>query len=283
MGHVASKSFAIVANRKDTGSMKISLRLSIILLLSLVWSFRVLAQGRADIFVATIEGIKHSVIPVLCGQFDLTGQFSIQLIDGTGFFVNADGDFVTAGHVIADLKTTSLQRPTPCVMAIYVPRDGWQREAVKFDVKWFVFGDCKTDSTLDLAVCRPVQKLPFTINPVVLEDSRPQDGSPVAFTGFPLGSVEPLSSRCNIAAYRGAADSEGSREFVLDKGTWPGASGSPIYDDHGAVIGIMLARGLADSVGTSFGRPSHFIVKFLRDNGISLTTSEDRPKKRKKK
>jgi hypothetical protein len=132
-----------------------------------------------------------------------------------------------------------------------------------------------------LAVCRPVNRIP-NIVPVVIADYRPQDGTPVAFTGFPLGTVEPLSSRCNIATYRGAIDTDGSREFVLDKGTWPGASGSPVYDDEGAVIGIMLARGLADSIGTSFGRPSHFILKFLRDNGIQLKTADEKKRQSKK-
>jgi S1-C subfamily serine protease len=243
---------------------------------------RLLASDRDDHFVLTIERVKHSVFPVLCGQFNLLGQFSIQLIDGTGFFVDEEGDFLTAAHVITDLQTTTLQRPTPCVMAIYVPTNGWEREAITFNTRWFVFKDCKLDTSLDLALCKPTDKLPTKPTPLSIEDVRPMDGSAVAFTGFPLGQTEPLSSRLNIATYRGANDGEGTRELVLDKGTWPGASGSPVYDERGAVIGIVLARGTADSVGTSYGRPSHFILKFLRDNGIGVKSVEDKPKKRKK-
>ena len=261
--------------------MRIARSVRILLSLFFLGSLSVSAGERTDAFVLAVERVKHSVIPVLCGKFTL-GQFSLQLIDGTGFFVDEDGDFVTAAHVIKDLKTTTLERPIPCVMAIYVPDSAWEREAVNFQAHWFLFKECKVDAVLDLAVCKTTDKIPAKITPVVIEDIRPADGSAVAFTGFPLGTVEPISSLCDIATYHSAIDGEGSREFVLDKGTWPGASGSPVYDNRGVVIGIMLARGLADSVGTSFGRPSHFILTFLRENGISLKTGTDKPKKHKK-
>lgn len=262
--------------------MRITRRFQILLLLFLFGSLRVLAQARADAFVLAIERVKHSVFPVLCGKFDLSGQFSLQLIDGTGFFVDDAGDFITAGHVINDLMTTTLQRPIPCVMAIYEPDNGWNREAIDFPTHWFVFKDCKIDATLDLALCKPINELPTKTTPLIIEDTRPLDGSDVAFTGFPLGQVEPLSCRLNVATYRGATDGDGTRDLILDKGAWPGASGSPVYDSRGIVIGIILARGMADSIGTSFARPSHFLLKFLRDNGLTVKTGADKPKKHQK-
>ena len=42
------------------------------------------------------------------------------------------------------------------------------------------------------------------------------------------------------AAYRDIRDDRGPRELVVDKTTWPGASGSPIYLENGMVIGILL-------------------------------------------
>ncbi len=261
--------------------MRITRVLSMFLLF-FIGSLHVFASDRADAFVLSIERVKHSVFPILCGQFNLSGQFSVQLIDGTGFFVNGNGDFVTAGHVITDLQTPTLQRPAPCVMAIYVPNGDWQREAINFNVQWYIFADCKKDAALDLAVCRTTTKIPTKITPLVIEDIRLPDGSAVAFTGFPLGTVEPLSSRLNIATYRGATDAEGSRDLVLDKWAWPGASGSPVYDARGVVIGLVLARGLADSIGISFARPGHFILKFLRDNGISTVAKRAETKRHKK-
>ena len=247
-------------------------------------SFALAASDRSsstEAFILTIDQVKTSVVPILCGKFDENNQFAVQLIDGTGFFVDDKGDFLTAAHVIADLKVVSTARPTPCVMAIYVPNDGWQRDAVTFSSRWYAFGNCILDTSLDLAVCKTIGTISTPVHPLVVEDLRPPDGSPVAFTGFPLGSIEPVSSRCDIAAMRGATDAEGSRELVLDKGTWPGASGSPIYTQDGVVVGIMLARGIADNTGTAYGRPSHFIVKFLRANNIQVPADNRNHKSKK--
>lgn len=285
MGNAAD-TLAVIYNCEDTGIMRFIHQVSVLLAFAFLLSFLALGQTRrADSFILTIEQVKRSVVPVLCGKFDGSGQFGAQQIEGTGFFVDDQGHFLTAGHVIRDLKVIAPQQPLPCVPAIDIPIDGWNREAAKFQSRWFKFteADCVINDTLDLAVCKPILPIPFQIYPLFLKDTKPSDGFPVAFTGFPLGNPEPLSSRCNIATYRAASDAEGSRELVLDKGSWPGASGSPIYDEDGNVLAIMLQRGISDGVGISVGRPSHFIIKFLRDDGISVKTTEDRTKKHKKK
>jgi S1-C subfamily serine protease len=232
-------------------------------------------SGRTEAFILAIERIKHSVVPVVCGKFDDKGQFALQLIDGTGFFIDTQGHFVTAGHVIRGLSIVNAQQPVPCIDAVYVPDNAWQRDAITFNSHWFKFGDCEIDDSIDVAVCKTID-IPQRIEAVTIADVRPSDGSPVAFTGFPLGSQEPLSSRCDIATYRAATDSEGSRELVLDKGTWPGASGSPIYREDGSVIGILLQRGIADGTGIAVGRPSHFILQFLAAHKINLTKAKQK-------
>jgi S1-C subfamily serine protease len=232
-------------------------------------------SSRTETFILTIERIKHSVVPIICGKF-VDQKFVVQLIDGTGFFIDKEGHFVTAAHVIRGLRVINSQQPVPCVDTIYVPDNGWERDAIEIHTHWFMFNGCEIDDVLDLAVCKTIQ-IPKGVKPVTIANTRPADGSPVGFTGFPLGSIEPLSSRCDIATYRAATDSEGSREVVLDKGTWPGASGSPIYNEDGAVLGILLQRGLGDGTGITVGRPSHFILQFLAKHNIHA----QEPKKKK--
>jgi hypothetical protein len=263
--------------------MRFVYRLDTLLAFLLLSLFVCGQSGRSDPFILTIEKTKRGIVPVLCGRFDERGQFVMQIIEGTGFFIDRQGHFVTAAHVIRGLKIIAPQQPVPCVPAIDIPMDGWNREAPSFQTRWFKFveEDCVIDDALDLAVCKSPYLVPFKIYPLVLSDTKPPDGVPVAFTGFPLGNTEPLSSRCNIATYRAAIDTDGSRELVLDKGTWPGASGSPVYGEDGRILGILLQRGLGDGVGIAIARPAHFIVMFLRSKGITVTTSVDNKKNRK--
>lgn len=253
--------------------------------LFLLWLFlcgSVLAAKRQDDpFVSTIDRVKNSVVPVLCGSFDAAGQFSIQQIEGTGFFVDDGGHFLTAAHVIHDLGVVAPGQPLPCARAIYIPNGGWQREAVTAHMAWFAFDHCDIDDTLDLAVCKTVSLPPASVR-VNFLDARPPDGTQVAFSGFPLRSAQPISSRCDIATYQRVIDTEGSRDLILDKGNWPGASGSPIYDENGLVVGILLMRGTADGEGITVGRPSHFIIQFLRKNGITVGGGDSRANKAKK-
>ena len=233
------------------------------------------ARTTPDQFVSSIDLVKRSVIPILCAQFDAQGKFSYRFIDGTGFFIDEDAHFVTAAHVIADLKQKT------CIMAIYIPRDGWRRNVMVIDVNWLLFKDCKVDDSLDLAVCKPVGQVPTRIYPLTFDILQPLDGMPVAFTGFPLGFVQPLSSRGNVAAYRKTVDENGARELIIDKGTWPGASGSPVYSPEGKVVGIILARGTDEATGIAVALPASFIIKFLHDNGIDIPTKTQQKKRKK--
>jgi S1-C subfamily serine protease len=243
-----------------------------------VFYFSLFAGDTGDIFIPTIERVNRSLVPILCGRFDSKGQFEVQLIDGTGFFVNDEGWFLTAAHVITDLQTITPQRPLPCIMAIYVPQDGWQRDAAIVNTRWFKFTECKIDVALDLAACKPMIAPFLWAHPLSFEEYRPPDGTPLAFSGFPLGSIEPLCSRGHVATYRNTVDEQGDREILIDKGTWPGASGSPIYSGGGRVLGILLARGTAEATGIAVGRPTNFILAFLRKNDIRFTSTKSSPK-----
>jgi hypothetical protein len=223
-------------------------------------------------FTEAIAQIKRSVTPVVCIQLPGPGgpvEPTLVSVEGTAFFLRTDGSFATAGHIIRDLTNPS--RVTKCpTAAIYLPRNGWQPRAANFRIEYFYFSaaDCTRDDDLDIAVCR----CPRNIKGVLNEDPRPvrlntaiqDDGAPAAFTGFPLSTVVPLTSRGFTAAYRGALNEvDGPRELVIDKSAWPGASGSPIYLEDGSVIAIVIQRGIGDAAGMLMGRPAFFIDRLL--------------------
>jgi S1-C subfamily serine protease len=213
----------------------------------------------------TIDRMKLSIAPVVCLVATSTGLVTIKIVDGSAFFVSHDGAFLTAAHVVEDFTSGRLK----CDIAgIYLPIGLWPNNGILSNrFRWFEFrpADCRIDSTLDLAKCTPLanpsQTPGVTITPVEIYTSVIPDGTDVAFTGFPLRTPLPRSARGGVSGY-GSIDGE-TTEMVIDTGTWPGASGSPIYLISGKVVGVVLARGTEDAIGITIARSGNVIERFL--------------------
>jgi S1-C subfamily serine protease len=220
------------------------------------------ANAGEDVSPATVGALKRSVVPVLCLGPD---KKPIELL-GTGFFVNRRGYFVTAGHVVFGGAQYSAQHGN-CLPAIYVPFGGWNPSEA-LSVKEYGFGKCDVDAVNDVALCR-ANPNPFddrrvnsTIQPVSFDVAPQDDGTAVAFTGFPLRNKRPVTAKgfVSTSSFHGAVPDEVS----IDRGAWPGASGSPLYLSNGRVIGIMTKSGNGITAGLSFARSAAAIVHFLR-------------------
>jgi hypothetical protein len=196
-----------------------------------------------DEFIGAIARIKGSVAPVTC--FNPPQQFSV---NGTAFFVDSEGTFLTAGHVIKEfLPSGALYRCNQ--VGIYVPIDAWQR-AQQFNARLFLFSPekCVFDGLVDVAKCKtidnPMVDKEVHVKPTSIRwaEQAPADGTAVAFTGFPLSAIIPYTSRANIVAYPPPVK-PGASHILLDKTAWPGASGSPVYISNGDVVGLIIQRG----------------------------------------
>jgi hypothetical protein len=222
----------------------------------------------ADPFIATIAAMKHSVAPVACLETK-EGETKIAEIRGSGFFISARGEFVTAGHVIEGMDGSG----GPCpITAIFLPATRWQPEVPEEDFIWFPFKiqDCTINREIDAAKCNPLSDLSmrpdfrFLIYPVELEVAKPPDGTQVAYTGFPLRSRDPLTSRAVIATYRTVSQGAAiASEIILDHVAWMGGSGSPVYLSNGRVIGMIFARGTEQSTGIAIVRPVESLGKIF--------------------
>jgi S1-C subfamily serine protease len=217
--------------------------------------------------VETIERIKSAAVPVVCGAPKDDGAFHVNGIMGSAFFINDEGYFVTAGHVLDGWEQISTTQ-APCFSAIYIPVGGWK--TTNAGVHWFRFESCVRDESADIAVCKPKD------NPFVAENVKKQigfvtfgtalnlkDGTSLAFTGFPLQFLRPVTSKGNLATYV-----EADKKIIVDKAAWPGASGSPLYLSDGKVLGMIIQRGTGDSGGIAVARPAEMIMDFLTKNKI---------------
>ena len=217
-------------------------------------------------FIPTIERIKLSIVPIVCAEIKPGGTTAeVKSIEGSGFIIADDGTFLTADHVLSQMENA--KRTTPCPLAaLYLPQGGWRLDAPRFQIDFFLFApkDCTRSKEIDLAACKsPRQFKSGTLMPVVFDSSIQPDGTPIAFTGFPLNYTVPLSSIGTVSGYMTVIDERGPREIIMDKAAWPGASGSPIYLQDGKVVGILVLRGIGDGSGRAIGRPSRFIQEFL--------------------
>jgi len=225
----------------------------------------------AQSFISTVGSLKGAVVPVICAGQNLDGSAFLISVEGTGFFLSDDGDFVTAGHVAQGLFAPG-RIPACPIPAIYVPISGWDDTSPNMQLRVPFINRCWWDANDDVAVCS-LKENPFTAPTitkkpvaVVLDTTFKDSGTPVAFTGFPLTFLQPITSEGIVGVYQGAEQLIGPKVLVIDKNAWPGASGSPVYTSNGKVIGMIVQRGFSDATGLAFARTSVFVQRFLAKN-----------------
>jgi hypothetical protein len=149
---------------------------------------------------------------------------------GSALLVSQEADFLTAAHVVTAMQKGDDPCPTP---AITLAVGDWRPELRAEAMRWFPFRitDCKVDSTVDVAECRPSGDLPARIRklhaavPVQIEWSIQPDGTELAFTGFPLEARDPMTFRAHVAAY--SWPDHTTPDLVLDHGSL-GGSAAPL-------------------------------------------------------
>lgn len=234
-----------------------------------------------EVSIETIATVTKAVVPIVCGYNNENNRFILVKIVGSGFFVDNSGGFLTANHVLDDWNRIPGHF---CTAAIYIPDKGWKNYGANIDVQSFFFNftDCVRNYEIDVAFCRPIEN-PFTskrVNPknitfLTFDPSRLPDGTPIAFTGFPLNIVSPITSKGYIAGVEGTPKPS-NFAYIIDKPNWPGASGSVVYTNGGKCVGIILQRGLNDASGIGVARSSSAITEFLAPH----PTGKERPKKK---
>jgi hypothetical protein len=224
------------------------------------------ARG-VDPFVRASETIRHSVASLDCLAGSGAETKIVERV-GSAFLISAAGDFLTAAHVLREMQE-SPQCATP---ALTVSAGEWRPEVQAEPMRWFPvqISNCKTDLALDIAECPLTEDLSarkrdlhLRVEPVQFEWDVPPDGTPVAFTGFPLRARDPMTFRADVAAYRIPWSDGLVPELVLDRPTLPGFSGSPVFRADGRVVGILIKNGTEDATGITIARPVALLRRML--------------------
>jgi len=240
-----------------------------------------LAWGSQANLVETIERIKPSVVGI--GIYTPLGQ-PRNVLRGTGFAV-ANGQYVvTNQHVLPEALDEELNQQ----MVVFVGngKDAKPRKATIVD----------SDLVHDLAVLK-VEGNPLV--PMKLaKDKFINEGTSIAFTGFPIGAVlglYPVTHRGIIASVTPTvvpvADSRSLSikmvmlmkkpymVYQLDATAYPGNSGSAMYDQvTGEVVGVINKVFVQDTKegviskpsGITYAIPVKWVHELLAKNNISL-------------
>jgi hypothetical protein len=223
----------------------------------------------SDPFIAAIATIKHSVGSMDCLAVSGTDA-KILKREASAFLISEEADFLTAAHVLAAMQKKDDPCPTP---AITFALNDWRPDAQTEQMLWFPFRivDCQVDSTADVAKCRPSEDLPAHIRkshaavPVRFDWNIQPDGAKLAFTGFPLEARDPMTFLAHVAAYKIPGGKQQAPELILDHGSLPGFSGSPVFLADGTVIAILLRDGTPEAPGLSIARPVSVFREMIGD------------------
>ncbi len=189
-----------------------------------------------------IVAANHPATALLYVQFADTTQ----MWTGTGFCVSRDGMMLTNRHVVVN------------------DRGEWPlRIAVQFSGSREILPGrlVRVAPDADIAVLQVESAGPFPVMQGLATDSAVQAGDPIALIGFPLGADLPMGGTQEApVAHATLATGTVSRVLgdsllQLDAFSGTGASGSPILDRNGLVIGIEFGGAREAGGRIVFGLP----------------------------
>ncbi len=178
---------------------------------------------------------------------------------GTGFYVNAAGQILTAAHVV-----------DACVLI-----------EAKRDDKVLASHVIASSHLVDLAVldtgAPSEHHLPVRKNGEVVL------GEPIVNVGYPLQSIlaaSPNLTRGNVSSLAALEGSLG--QFQFSAPIQPGSSGGPVVSDRGELVGVTQSTLNAARLATqgvipqnvNFALAPRYVSKFLRKNGIAFDEVE---------
>lgn len=177
-----------------------------------------------------------------------------QVASGTAFAVRTNGTFITNRHVVAG--PAGDQVPSRIAIQFSGSRQVWPARVLA------------TDQVADLAVVK-VDNIVGSIPVVRGLNARPDTlapGSPVALLGYPLGGDGSGPGTADVPAPLLTAGVVSAlapgRLEVLGYGA-AGASGSPILDRDGRVIGVLYGGRHEDAEQILLGVPSSVVLQLL--------------------
>ncbi len=174
-----------------------------------------------------------------------------EVYTGTAFAVRSDGVMITNRHVI--VGEDGNRRPRRIAVRFSDSEQTWRGRLVTYSRE------------VDLAVIRVdvLGGVP-TVRGLNASPDTLQQGDPVAVIGFPLGTELPMGDVARTSFSAGTISKILPDVLQLDGYGAEGASGSPIFDSNGEVVGILYGGQEGSAGRIVFGVPAQHAVQLLR-------------------
>ena len=228
---------------------------------------------------------------------------NMNMYTGTGFFVSEDGKIVTNLHIVRpwlfekDLSLISDQykmfmasvaseNPALNAFTAQIKVEGvldyigmipngvyFSEDNLKKCREFAVYNNIEKDvAILQLETMKlPDKSSIVDLNQAVVNDTEITVGSHIYTLGFPFGlSLQDLKSPKGIQllGHGGSITQESTKySFGFDAASYGGASGSPIFNEKGQLIGI-LNSGVSKSQGFNYAIKASYVVDLLNSNSL---------------
>lgn len=227
---------------------------------------------------------------------------NMNLYTGTGFYISEDGKIVTNLHIVRPWLFDKELSLISDQYKMYMAREASENpilnaftaqikvEGVLAYIGMIPNGAYFSDENLkqcreliahdntdkDVAILQlETKKLPdsncsiIDINQAIINDSEIQVGSHIYTMGFPFGlTLQDLKSPNGIQllGHGGSITQECTKySFGFDAASYGGASGSPIFNDKGQLIGV-LNSGISMSQGFNYAIKASHVIDLLSNN-----------------
>jgi len=184
----------------------------------------------------------------------IASQIGPQAYEATGFCVRPSGLIVTNRHVVSDSSGRASE-----LAVKFADTPEWRHAHVV---------RLSDDSTTDLALIQVDEPGTFPIVSGIAASVDVRVGSPIATLGFPLGTEMPMGSSGATLVPRtsltiGSVSKLVSGLVQIDAFASHGSSGSPVFDAHGHVIGVVWGGAPGTAGRIVFAAPADQLTALL--------------------
>ncbi len=170
----------------------------------------------------------------------------------SGFYIDADGTVLTTTEVIGQCEDVTIDKEHPADVV-------------------------HIDERIGIAILKPQNGL-SPISVAAFQTAVPRLQSEIAVAGYPYGGVltTPTLTFGTLADIRGLRGEEELKRLSLT--IQPGDAGGPVFDNGGAVLGMLLPKANQDGQvlpeGVSFSVDSDQILASLEEAGITAERTD---------